>query len=265
MTLIQNLKIALIQTDLYWKDKVANLSMLEEKLFHLKGQADLIVLPELFPTGFTMDTAEVAEPMNTTVTKWMKQLAAQTAAVITGSVIIKENNNFYNRKLWVYPNGDVQYYDKRHLFRMANEEKHFSMGDKRLVVEVNGWRILSQVCYDLRFPVWSRNRSENGLMEYDLMVYVASWPSARVIAWDMLLKARAIENLSYSVGVNRIGTDGNGINYSGHSGAYSFKGETIEFCEENDAICLVELDYKQLLEYRKKFPAWEDADPFSLH
>ncbi|GGF50303.1 amidohydrolase [Echinicola rosea] len=262
---MEDLKIALIQTDLYWQDRGANLAMLEEKIWPLQGKVDLIVLPEMFPTGFSMEVEKLAEPMNFTTTKWLQQMALQTKAVVTGSVIIKDGKGFYNRLLWVRPDGEVSYYDKRHLFRMADEEHHFSMGRKREIFSLKGWRILPQVCYDLRFPVWSRNTSNsNGQMEYDLAFYIASWPAARDSAWDVLLQARAVENLCYTLGVNRVGEDGNGIAYSGHSGAYDFKGSTMAFSSEKEEVLLVTLDANALVRYRKKFPAWMDADKFEI-
>jgi omega-amidase len=259
------LKIALIQTELFWKDKTANMAMLEEKIMNLESDVDLIILPEMFTTGFTMEAQEVAEPMNLDTTKWMKQMAAQTNAVVTGSVIINDKGKFYNRLLWVRPDGHVGTYDKRHLFRMANEDAHYNMGMERKVFEWKGWKIMPQVCYDLRFPVWSRNRVVENELEYDLIFFVANWPSPRVMAWDVLLQARAVENLSYSIGVNRVGEDGNGIPYSGHSGAYNYKGERLSFSEDKDEILYVELDYGSLQDYRNKFPAWMDGDSFELN
>lgn len=258
------LKIALVQTDLYWKDKTANMAMLEEKLMNLSSDVDLVVLPEMFSTGFTMDAKEVAEPMNFTTTKWMKQVASQTQAVVTGSIVVEENGLFYNRLLWVRPDGKVDHYNKRHLFRMAGEDAHYDMGKERKVFEWKGWRIMPQICYDLRFPVWSRNKVQNGVLDYDLLLYVASWPSPRIGAWDILLKARAVENLCYATAVNRIGQDGNGIPYSGHSAMYNFKGETLAFSDNKEEILFIELDHNSLLEYREKFPAWMDADGFEL-
>lgn len=258
------LRVALVQTNLYWKDKTANMAMLEEKIMGFEREVDLIVLPEMFSTGFTMDAEEVGEPMNLYTCKWMKLIAKQKKAILTGSVIIKENGKYFNRLLWVEPNGEISWYDKRHLFRMANEDAHFSMGKERKVFECKGWRVLPQICYDLRFPVWSRNRAEGGEMEYDLQLYVASWPTPRVNAWDILLKARAVENLCYSIGVNRIGQDGNAVPYSGHSGAYDFKGEQLVFSANKEEILFVELDNKTLEEYRRRFPAWKDADGFTL-
>jgi len=259
-----SLKIALVQTDLYWKDKTANMAMLEERLMNLASDVDMVILPEMFTTGFTMDAKEVAEPMNFTTTKWMKQMAAQTQALVTGSIVIEEKGNYYNRLLWVSPDGKVDFYDKRHLFRMAGEDARYDMGKERKVFEWKGWKIMPQICYDLRFPVWTRNRVQDGKLEYDLLFYVASWPSPRISAWDILLKARAVENLSYSIGVNRIGQDGNGIPYSGHSAAYNFKGETLGFSNSKEEILFIDLDLNSLLEYREKFPAWLDVDGFDL-
>ncbi len=261
----QNLRVALVQTDLHWQDKTANLALLEEKIWSLKNSCDLIVLPEMFPTGFSMESALLAEPMNLQVHKWMKQLAAQTGAVITGSAIISEGGNYYNRLLWVDPTGSTQTYNKRHLFRMANEDASFAPGEQLPVFELKGWKICPQICYDLRFPVWSRNQWKDGQAAYDLLFYVASWPAARVSAWDALLPARAIENLSYSIGVNRVGVDGNQIPYNGHSGVYNFKGEKMLDLGEQDQVQVISLDSKALEEYRSKFPAWKDADPFILN
>ena len=259
------LRIALVQTDLHWQDKTANLAALEEKIWALKNTCDLIVLPEMFATGFSMDSATLAEPMNLQVHKWMKQLATQTGAVITGSTIISEGGNYFNRLLWVAPDGTSQSYDKRHLFRMAQEDASFAPGENLPVFELKGWKICPQICYDLRFPVWSRNRWKDGKAAYDLLFYVASWPAARISAWDALLPARAIENLSYCLGVNRVGVDGNQIAYNGHSAAYDFKGERLLNLEEQEQIQVIHLDLTALEEYRSKFPAWKDADPFTVN
>ena len=260
-----DLRVALVQTDLHWQDKTANLAMLEEKIWSLKNSCDLIVLPEMFPTGFSMDSATLAEPMNLQVHKWMKQLAAQTGSVITGTVIISEGGKYYNRLLWVAPDGHTQSYDKRHLFRMANEDASFAPGEQLPIFSLKGWKICPQICYDLRFPVWVRNRWTEGNAAYDLLFYVASWPAARISAWDALLPARAIENLSYTFGVNRVGIDGNQIAYNGHSAAYDFKGETLVNLKDQDQIQVITLNYTALEEYRSKFPAWKDADNFTIH
>ena len=259
-----DLRVALVQTDLHWQDKTANLAMLEEKIWALKNSCDLIVLPEMFATGFSMESALLAEPMNLQVHKWMKQLAAQTGSVITGTVIISEGGNYYNRLLWVMPDGTTQHYDKRHLFRMANEDASFASGTKLPIFSLKGWKICPQICYDLRFPIWARNHWNNGNAAYDLLFYVASWPAARISAWDTLLPARAIENLSYCLGVNRVGIDGNQIAYTGHSAAYDFKGERLVDLGEKDQIQVVTLSRSALEEYRSKFPAWKDADKFTL-
>jgi predicted amidohydrolase len=262
---MENITLALFQTALHWEDSAANLAMFEEKIWRMEGKADLLVLPEMFTTGFTMNTWDQAEPMNLHSTRWMQQMAGQTGAVITGSVIIKAGKAYYNRLLWVEPSGKVSYYDKRHLFRMADEDNYYSMGTKNECFTLKGWKIRPQVCYDLRFPVWSRNQaSEKGGMEYDLVFYVASWPAPRVQAWDILLQARAVENLAYCVGVNRIGQDGNGVNYCGHSAAYDFKGNCLASGGEKEGIVRVTLEGDALIEYRKKFPAWKDADAFTL-
>ncbi|AFL86330.1 putative amidohydrolase [Belliella baltica DSM 15883] len=264
MKSLPKLKIALIQTALHWKDKTANFAMLEEKIWEIEENVDLIVLPEMFSTGFTMDASEMAEPMNFTACKWLKQMASQTQSAVTGSVIIQENGNFFNRMLWAKPDGELLWYDKRHLFRMANEDEIYSMGKVRKIFELNGWKILPQVCYDLRFPVWSRNSSDEGLMEYDICVYIASWPKPRIKAWDILLQARAVENLAYALGVNRVGEDGNQVPYSGHSAAYNFKGEQMVYSEDKEETLIVEFDANDLRTYRDKFPAWKDADQFNI-
>ena len=259
-----DLRVALVQTDLHWQDKTANLALLEEKIWFLKNSCELIVLPEMFATGFSMESALLAEPMNLQVHKWMKQLAAQTGSVITGTVIISEGGNYYNRLLWVLPDGSTQHYDKRHLFRMANEDASFASGTELPIFSLKGWKICPQICYDLRFPIWARNHWNSGNAAYDLLFYVASWPAARISAWDTLLPARAIENLSYAIGVNRVGIDGNQIAYTGHSATYDFKGERLVDLGEKDQIQVVSLSRSSLEEYRSKFPAWKDADKFTL-
>src|SRR5690606_10338678 len=220
----------------------------------------------MFPTGFSMNVAEMAEPMNFTSTKWMKQMAAQTGAVLTGSVIIKDSGKYFNRLLWVSPSGEVSHYDKRHLFSMAQEEAHYDPGKENILVNLKGWKILPQICYDLRFPVWSRNSADKeGKGLYDLVFYVASWPASRISAWDILLKARSVENHAYTIGVNRIGKDGNEVIYNGHSAAYNYKWETLVFSNNGEAVLMVELDYQKLQQFREKFPVWKDADGFELY
>lgn len=254
-----NLKISGIQADLIWHDPEANRSQLYNLIVQ-SPQADVYVLPETFSTGFSMDTLQLCEEMNGPTHQWMMELARQKEAVICGSVIIREGEKIFNRFLWINPKGQTEVYDKRHRFTMAGEHKHFSAGNKQLIVELKGWRILLLVCYDLRFPVWSRNRNN-----YDAVFYIANWPAARVTAWSKLLQARAIENQCYVVGVNRVGTDGNGIVYSGDSAIVDPKGEVIsklDFGEEGHVSA--ELDMTELLSFREKFPVLEDGDDFEL-
>lgn len=255
-----NLKTTIIQTNLHWEEPTANLAMLEEKIFGISEATDLIILPEMFNSGFTMNAAKVAEPMNLTTTRWMKQMAAQTGAVITGSFIVKEGRNYYNRLLWVEPNGEIDSYDKRHLFRMAKENDVFSEGNKRLVKNIKGWKVCPLICYDLRFPVWSRNVH----LDYDLLIYVANWPKVRMYPWDSLLVARAIENQSYVIGVNRVGEDGNGFPYSGNSAIIDFAGKVLVREIDNETIFHYTLEKTPLDEFRQKFPAYLDADGFIL-
>jgi len=255
---MQDLKLTLIQSTIHWQNVTANLAMFEEKIWQIKGETDIIVLPEMFNTGFSMQTS-LAEPMNLTTFKWMKQMAAQTGAVVTGSYMVKEEGKVYNRLIWMQPDGDYQQYDKRHLFRMADEHNHFNFGMERVIMEWKGWKICPLVCYDLRFPVWSRNQD----LEYDVLMYVANWPAVRISAWDSLLKARAIENVAYCVGLNRISKDENEIEYNGHTSAFGPKGESIVFSEKEELINLV-LSAVELKRFREKFPAHLDADDFEI-
>lgn len=263
---MQDLKITLIQSDIHWEDIGANLAMFEEKIWQISGGTDVIVLSEMFTTGFTMAAPRLAELMNLRTTKWMKQMADQTGALMLGSFIVNVHDRYYNRLLWMEPGGNFKTYDKRHLFRMANEHRTYSAGESLLVGSWKGWRICPLVCYDLRFPVWSRNKFDvtTKRLLYDVLVYVANWPTARIEAWDTLLKARAIENLSYVVGVNRIGQDGNSIEYNGHSAIISPKGETVITIDGMEAIRTLQLNANSLQAFRDKFPAYMDADEFSL-
>lgn len=263
---MQDLKITIVQSELHWEDIGANLAMFEEKIWRIGGQTDIIVLPEMFTTGFTMNAPAFAEIMNMRTTKWMRQMADQTGALILGSFIANVHEKFYNRLLWMEPGGSFKTYDKRHLFRMADEQKVFSPGESLLIGSWKGWRICPLICYDLRFPVWSRNRFDitTRKLAYDLQIYVANWPTARIDAWNTLLRARAIENLSYVAGVNRIGQDGNGIEYNGYSAVVSPKGETIYTMAEIETIKTLELNAHALQAYRDKFPTYMDADDFSI-
>jgi omega-amidase len=263
---MQDLKITLIQSDVHWEDIEANLAMFEEKIWQIGATTDVIVLPEMFTTGFTMAAPRLAEHMNMRTTKWMRQMADQTGALILGSFITTVHERYYNRLIWMEPGGNIKMYDKRHLFRMAEEQKTYSQGESLLIGTWKGWRICPLICYDLRFPVWSRNRwdSSSKKLNYDLMIYVANWPQIRINAWDTLLRARAIENLSYVVGVNRIGIDGNDIEYNGHSSVISPKGEAIFTNEGDDASRTVELNAHSLQAFRDRFPAYIDADDFNI-
>jgi predicted amidohydrolase len=263
---MNDLRVTLIQTALHWESPGANLAMLEEKLWLIGVPTDVIVLPEMFTTGFTMNAPALAEPMNLTTFKWMKGQAARTGAVVTGSYIVKENGQYFNRLVWMQPNGAYHVYDKRHLFRMAHEHDTYAAGGKRLVTEWKGWRICPMVCYDLRFPVWSRNgpRPDGDGLQYDVLLYVANWPQPRRHAWSTLLKARAIENLSYAIGVNRVGLDGKGHAYGGDSAVINFKGEPLFEEAEKEVIHTQTLSYDQLVAFRTAFPAHMDGDAFEL-
>jgi omega-amidase len=263
---MQDLKITVIQSDLHWEDVGANLAMFEEKIWQISEPTDVIVLPEMFTTGFTMKASKLAEVMNQRTFKWMKQMADQTGALVIGSFIASVHDRYYNRLLWMEPGGSYKTYDKKHLFRMAEEQQVYTSGESLLIGQWKGWRICPLVCYDLRFPVWSRNRWNASLKKtsYDLLMYVANWPKVRINAWEILLKARAIENLSYVVGVNRVGNDGNNIEYSGHSSIISPKGESIFSVEDIEAIRTTTISANSLQAYRDKFPAYMDADDFSI-
>jgi omega-amidase len=263
---MQDLKITLIQSDVHWEDIEANLAMFEEKIWQIGATTDVIVLPEMFTTGFSMAAPRLAEHMNMRTTKWMRQMADQTGALVLGSYIVTVHERYYNRLVWMEPGGNMKTYDKRHLFRMANEHKTYAQGESMLIGTWKGWRICPLICYDLRFPVWSRNRwdASSKRLNYDLLIYVANWPMIRINAWDTLLRARAIENVSYVVGVNRIGIDGNDIEYNGHSSVISPKGEAIFTNEGTDASRTLELNAHSLQAFRDRFPAYIDADEFNI-
>ena len=266
---MQDLSVTIIQTDLFWENSTANLANLEEKMAQISLPTDLIILPEMFTTGFTMNAKIVAEPMNYTTFKWMKQQAKRTRAVILGSFIVKEGEHFFNRLISMRPDGSFETYDKRHLFRMGEEDKTFTSGKKRLIVELKGWRICPLICYDLRFPVWSRNgyskvENRKSEIDYDLLIYIANWPAVRSQVWDTLLQARAIENQSYCIGVNRVGKDGMGLEYSGNSAVIDFKGNQLFYQKNSEVIVSQTLNKKDLEDFRNKFPAYLDADDFEI-
>ena len=250
-----------IQSSLHWEDKEANLQMFEEKIFSISQPTEIVVLPEMFSTGFSMQPKKLAEPMDGETVEWMKQIAAKKKIILTGSVIIEADGNFYNRLVWVLPNGQIGYYDKRHLFAYGDEDQHYTPGKKRLIASVKGWKINLLVCYDLRFPVWSRQQGDS---EYDVLIYVANWPERRAQAWTSLLRARAIENQSYVIGVNRTGDDGNKIPYTGESMAVNPMGEILYHKNDEEDVFTVTLDRSDLEKTREKFPFWKDADQFTI-
>lgn len=286
------MKVTLIQTELFWEDRKKNLARFD-LLISKAGESDLIILPEMFTTGFSMNPARISEKTNSVTLDWMKAKSKENNLVITGSVAVEENGNYYNRLYWVAPDGNFQIYDKRHLFRMAKEDKYFSAGNKKIITRVGDWKICPLICYDLRFPVWSRNRFEvgsqksevrsqeagvrkqeaggggqdfeSGVWDYDILIYVANWPEARNYPWKQLLIARAIENQCYVIGVNRIGKDGNGILHSGNSMVINPKGEIInETKPYEESVETVVLDKSYLDKFRKVFPVGMDADSFIL-
>lgn len=259
-----HLRVTAIQSDLAWHDAAANRAHFEQLILPLTGTTDLIVLPEMFTTGFTMAAGEVAEPADGPTVDWLRNAAASAKATITGSIATRNGGRYFNRLIWMRPDGTHSSYDKRHLFRMAQEHRYYAPGRERITVDIDGWKICPLVCYDLRFPVWSRNRpgTADG---YDVLVYVANWPERRRYAWQTLLRARAIENLSYCVGVNRIGPDGQGIDYKGDSVVLDFLGQPMTEPSERAFETTVTLDRTALDDYRAKFPAHMDADSFDVH
>ncbi|APG60613.1 amidohydrolase [Christiangramia salexigens] len=254
------LNTAIIQPDLKWEDSDANRDLLGKEINKLSDEVDLIILPEMFTTGFSMNAKILAEQTEGDTLNWMREKADLKNAAVTGSVIIGEDDNYYNRLYFVYPDGSYKLYDKRHTFTLAKEDQTYTAGKKRLIVEFKGWKIMPLVCYDLRFPVWARNTDD-----YDLLIYVANWPRKRVDAWDALLKARAIENMSYCIGVNRTGEDGDGYVYNGHSAVYDCLGKPLtELNREEEFVKEVSLEKDSLHETRKKLKFLQDRDKFSL-
>lgn len=253
------MKIALIQAPLAWENPEANRKYFEDKINSISEKIDLVVLPEMFSTGFTMHPENIAETMDGETIALLKSLAKAKNSAITGSLIIRENGKFYNRLVFVFPSGEILNYDKRHLFSLAGEEKVYASGNEKLIVEYKSWKICPLVCYDLRFPVFSRN-----VEDYDLLLYAANWPTQRIPAWDILLKARAVENICYTIGVNRIGEDGNSHPYSGHSQVVDFLGNYLLEPQTSEGIFIVELDKSQMLETRQKLGFLDDKDAFSL-
>jgi len=253
------MKIALIQSSLIWENPKSNRNYFEEKINGISESIDLIILPEMFSTGFTMNPEKVFETMDGETIFWLQSLAKSKETAITGSLVIKENNNFYNRLIFIFPSGEIQFYDKKHLFTLAGEEKVYTAGKQKLIIEYKDFKICPLICYDLRFPVFSRN-----VEDYDVLLYVANWPKQRINAWDTLLKARAIENMSYAIGVNRIGTDNNNLEYNGHSQVIDYSGNYVIEPQENGGIYITTLHKNNLLEFREKFGFLNDRDTFTV-
>ncbi|MEQ1552883.1 MAG: amidohydrolase [Ferruginibacter sp.] len=262
---MQTLTISIIQTNLYWENKAANLQMLHKKIKDRESATEIVILPEMFSTGFSMNPIALAETMDGETMEWMKKIAQEEKIILTGSIIICENENYYNRLIWMLPNGQFGYYDKRHLFGFAKENEHYTAGKKRLIAQVKGWKINLQICYDLRFPVWARQTQNlNKEPEYDILIYVANWPERRSHAWKTLLCARAIENQCYVIGVNRVGNDGNNIYHSGNSLIVDAQGQILYHKADDEDMFTIELQKENLIKTREQLPFLKDADVFSF-
>ncbi len=256
---MQPLHVALVQTSTYWHAPAQNRQLFDGLLADIPTHTDLILLPEMFSTGFTMASAEVAETMDGETVSWMRQQARHRGCAICGSLVIREGNELFNRLVWMDSSGEAQTYDKRHRFRMADEHQYYAAGSKRLIVELHGWRLCPMICYDLRFPVWLRN-----VGDYDVQLFVANWPAARRGAWQTLLQARAIENQAFVCGVNIVGTDGNGVTYSGGTAAIGPDGEVLGEMLNESGVVAVTLNPEPLAALRASFPVWQDADEFTI-
>lgn len=256
---MQDLDVVLIQAPTFWQQPHENREMFEEWFKQVPATTRLVVLPEMFSTGFTMASSQVAETMDGDTVSWLAHSARRLDAVVCGSIVVSEGGRFYNRLVWMTPSGEFSVYDKRHLFRMAEEHQHYSPGSDRIIVEMGGWRICLLVCYDLRFPVWARNQQD-----YDVLLCVANWPLARQDAWNVLLQARAIENQAFVLGCNVVGTDGNAIEYGGGSAIYAPDGAALAKASNDAELLRYVLDPDLLTQYRNDFPVWRDADDFRL-
>ena len=274
---MSTLSITTIQSGLTWENKEANLEMFDKKIRSVSGKKEIVILPEMFSTGFSMNPASLAETMDGSTVQWMRRISAEQKIILTGSVIIEEDGAYYNRLIWMLPNGNYGYYDKRHLFAYAGEDKYYTPGNKRLIASVKGWKVNLQICYDLRFPVWARqsdssfdqvplppDQRKNKGVEYDLLVYVANWPEKRIQAWKTLLQARAIENQCYVAGINRVGNDGNNIYHSGDSMVIDPLGEILYNKSHEEDIHTIQLDKAKLDDLRTKLPFLNDADDFLI-
>ncbi len=253
---MRDLTVTIMQANLQWEDAGANRSMFEERIGSIREKTDLVVLPEMFTTGFTMNARAIAEDMAGPTIQWMSRMAEKGGFHLTGSLVIREEDSFFNRLIWAFPDGEILSYDKRHLFRMAGEDAVYSPGDSQLTVRVQGWKIRPFICYDLRFPQWTRNRGN----AYDAAIFVANWPEKRAHHWNTLLAARAIENQCYVIACNRTGFDGNGVTYSGDSCVINHQGRTILRESGGEGILTVRMSMEELMLYRESFPVWRDAD-----
>ena len=258
------LNIALLQTDIFWEDNLKNLQHLSELVLKIRPSVDLIILPEMFSTGFTTNTAKCAESMNGPSMQFLKKIAAEKKCMVMGSLLIKEGSGFYNRMISMDSDGIFQVYDKRHLFRLSEEYKVMKAGEEKIIVQKDGWQLLPQVCYDLRFPVWSKNTFRNGKYEYDVLVYSSNWPASRAYVWKSLLVARAIENQAYVVGVNRIGADGFGTRHVGNSMVVDPKGIILAECEDKEEIIQATISMEDLILFRESFKIGLDWDRFTI-
>lgn len=261
---MSTLTITTIQSNLIWEEKSANLRLLEQQVSAIEEKTEIVVLPEMFSTGFSMKPEELAETMDGETVGWMKRVSRENGIILTGSIMIEEAGNYYNRLIWMLPNGQYGHYDKRHLFAYGEEDKHYTPGNKRLIASVKGWKINLLICYDLRFPVWARQDPLSSGGEYDVLLYVANWPERRSHAWKTLLCARAIENQCYVVGVNRVGSDGNAIYHSGNSLIIDPLGQVLYHMADEEDVNTITLQKEMLEEVRTKFPFWKNADPFNI-
>ena len=261
---MSTLTISTIQTNLLWEEKQANLRLLEEKINTLQEKTEIVVLPEMFSTGFSMNAEQLAETMDGETINWMKRISSEHRIILTGSIMIREDDKYFNRLIWMLPNGEYGYYDKRHLFAFGEEDQHYSAGNKRLIASVKGWKINLLICYDLRFPVWARQQTKEDGQEFDVLIYVANWPERRSHAWKTLLCARAIENQCYVVGVNRVGSDANNIYYSGNSLVIDPLGQVLYHMADEEDVNTITLSKEKLDEVRERFPFWKDADGFNI-
>jgi len=258
-----DMTLAIIQQDIAWENKEENLSLFTNSINTIKEEhptVDMMVLPEMFTTGFTMNPALVAEKMDGASVEWMKEIALETEAAICGSIVIEENNHYFNRFILAKPDQEIVYYDKKHLFAYAGEDAKFTPGTKKTKMEYKGWKISPFICYDLRFPVWCRNNELS-----DIMIFVANWPETRIVHWNSLLPARAIENQCYVIGVNRIGVDNNNLVYTGNSAVFDPSGQCIANLETREGFELIHLEKSKIMANREKMPFWKDADTFSIH